>query len=73
MIKVEIRNKASNIVTHINRGCVDQLAAEAWVAAESQKVTDYAAARINQINAYGVYRMKRIKQFRDEKTALLGG
>lgn len=35
------------------------------------KVVDYATKRIAQIEAYGVFRAKRIKQFRDEKAAIL--
>jgi hypothetical protein len=35
-----------------------------------EKVLDYATKRIEQINAYGVFRVKRIKQFREEKAAI---
>lgn len=36
-----------------------------------QKVVDYANARIYEANTYSVYRMKRIKQFRDERAQIL--
>lgn len=36
-----------------------------------QKIQDYANARIAEANAYAVYRMKRIEQFRVERATLL--
>lgn len=38
-----------------------------------QKVQEYAVARINEANAYSVYRMKRIEQFRAERSAIEAG
>ncbi len=38
-----------------------------------QKVEDYAEACLAEVEAYGVWRMERIKQFQDEKAAILAG
>lgn len=39
----------------------------------NQKVTDFANERLAVIKAYGIFRMKRIQQFRDEKAAIEAG
>ncbi len=39
----------------------------------TQKITDYANARIADANGYSVYRMKRIEQFRAERVTILNG
>lgn len=38
-----------------------------------QKVEDYAEAALAAVEAYAVYRMNRIKQFQDERAAILAG
>lgn len=38
-----------------------------------QKCIDYATLRIAEVQTYGVNRAKRIKQFRDERAAILAG
>lgn len=37
-----------------------------------QKITDYATAKMDEVLAYGKYRMQRIEQFRNDRDALLG-
>lgn len=38
-----------------------------------QKIEDYAEACLAAVETYGVWRMERIKQFQDEKEAILNG
>lgn len=38
-----------------------------------QKIEDYADACLAEVEAYGVWRMERIKQFQDERAAILAG
>lgn len=35
-----------------------------------QKITDYATAKVAEVNAYGVWRMQRIETFRTDKAAI---
>lgn len=37
----------------------------------TQKVQNYAAAKLAEVKAYGVWRMQRIEEFKDEREAIL--
>lgn len=58
----EVRNATNDIIF-----------AEGDALDTNQKVTDYATRLLEIADLYAITRMKRIKQFRDEKAAILAG